>query len=244
MIDLQVQGVAMKFGGNQVLSGVAFTIDRAQICGLIGPNGAGKSTLINVLTGVYEPSAGRIVLNGARIDGLAPHEIALKGIGRTFQISRAFMRMSVIDNLLVPQLAKDRTLDRHEATNKANEALEFLGLSHLSNEYARSLSGGQRKLLELARLMMLDPELLILDEPFAGVHPKLKDHIQEFITRLRAEGKAFVIVEHDMETIFRLSERILVLSEGHLLIDAHPDEVRHDERVIQAYLGRDVTDHD
>ncbi len=238
-IDLQVDGVHMWFGGNQVLDGITFVLGRAEICGLIGPNGAGKTTLTDLLNGVHRPTAGAIYLRGERVDGLAPYEIARRGLGRTFQVSRAFQRMTVMENLLVPARALGRGTSTREMRERAMEALRFLTVEHLANEYARALSGGQQKLLELARLLMLDPDVLILDEPFAGVHPRLKETIFHFIEGLRDQGKAFIVIEHDMDTIFTISQRLLVLAAGGLIADGPPDTVRHDQAVIEAYLGTD-----
>jgi len=239
MVKLEVNHIHKNFGGLKVLKDVTFTVEGPELIGLIGPNGAGKTTLTNILDGALKPSAGTVYLNGKRTDFLPPYQVARVGLGRTFQVTRAFRRMTVRENLLVPAMALHTTARQRDFEGKIDEVLHFLTIDHLRNEYARALSGGQQKLLELGRLLMLDPDIIILDEPFAGVHPRLMEIIYRYITEVNAQGKAFIIISHDMDTIFTLSKRLLVLNYGDLIADGDPVLVRQDPVVKKAYLGED-----
>jgi branched-chain amino acid transport system ATP-binding protein len=242
MIGLKVSNLHKRFGGNHVLRGVSFEINGPELIGLIGPNGAGKTTLTNILDGAIKPTSGTVYLGDTRIDQLQPYEVARVGLGRTFQVTRSFRRMTVLENLYVPALAMGNTASRAEMRDKALSVLEFLTIEHLRNEFAQALSGGQQKLLELGRLLMLKPDVIILDEPFAGVHPKLMEVIYAYIRRVNAEGTALIIISHQMDSIFSLSERLLVLNFGELIADGPPDLVKNDPAVIEAYLGTDEED--
>jgi len=247
---LQAIEVTKEFGAMRAVDRVSFALGLDRITGLIGPNGAGKTTLFNLIAGSLRPSRGHLSFEGNRIDGQPPHAIFAAGIARTFQIPRPFAAMTVLENLMVAPrqqtgerfwsnwLAPRRVAMQERALReKARDLLAFVGLEKLANERARVLSGGQRKLLELARVLMADPRLILLDEPGAGVNPALLELIVERIVALRRSGIGFLIIEHNMDLVMSLCEPILVMANGALLLEGSADEVRRDPRVREAYLG-------
>ena len=238
-MELEIRDLTKRFGGIVALDSVSARFSGNQVVGLIGPNGSGKTTLVNTICGIYKPDGGRIIFDGENVGCLRPNAVVRRGIGRTFQVTRAFRRMTVMENLLVPALALEPEKGRQAWVDRGRQVLEFLTMDHLRNDYARSLSGGQQKLLELGQVLMTDPDLILLDEPFAGVHPKLMETIFEYITTLHAQGKAFIIISHDMDSIFTLSHRLIVLNYGNIIADGDPEVVKQAECVIEAYLGEE-----
>jgi branched-chain amino acid transport system ATP-binding protein len=238
-MELKIRNLVKQFGGIQALNGVSLELSGNELVGLIGPNGSGKTTLVNTVGGIYKPNRGDIIFNSKRIERLKPNEVVRRGIGRTFQVTRAFRRMTVMENLMVPALALHPERGRRAWKARAREVLDFLTMDHLRDDYARSLSGGQQKLLELGQVMMTDPNLILLDEPFAGVHPKLMETIFDYITTLHEQGTAFIIISHDMTSIFTLSQRLVVLNYGNIIADDAPEVVKKDSAVIEAYLGEE-----
>ncbi len=247
---LEVGRLVKEFGGLRAVDGVSFTLRANTITGLIGPNGAGKTTLFNTIAGVHRPDSGTISFLGRSIAGMAPHRIFDEGLVRTFQIPRPFAGMTVLENcMLVPrQQAGERFWNnwfarRHVAgqeraiRERAREVLDFVGLSRLAGEFARNLSGGQQKLLELARVLMSEPKLVLLDEPGAGVNPTLLATIVEKLRELHERGITFLVIEHNMDLVMNVCDPILVMAQGKLLLEGPPQSVRHDARVLEAYLG-------
>ncbi|NNF79034.1 MAG: ABC transporter ATP-binding protein [Rhizobiales bacterium] len=248
---LRVEGLNKQFGGLQAVRDCSFKIAEGTITGLIGPNGAGKTTTFNMIAGELAPTSGRIIYQGEDIAGLPTHQMFHRGIVRTFQIPHEFAKMTVLENLMVvppgqpgehifnnwinPKAVKAR---EEEVRDKAETALEFLSISHLRDERAGNLSGGQKKLLELGRTMMTDAKLVLLDEPGAGVNPTLVLKIIDMISQLKAErGYTFCIIEHDMDLIASLCDPVIVLAEGTVLTEGTMEEVRANPEVLDAYLG-------
>jgi ABC-type branched-subunit amino acid transport system ATPase component len=233
---LHIVGIAKNFGGLQALADVTVSFERGEFVGLIGPNGSGKTTLINCITGIYRPDAGTIRFGNAEMSRLRPHKIFQLGIGRTFQISKVFNRLSVKQNLSIPALTEGR-LDRETIDARRREILITIRMDHLADTPAESLSGGQKKLLEIGMIMMTDPQFLLLDEPFGGVHPELKTQLEDYLCELHRSGKTIILISHEMPSVFRICERLVVLDRGVLITEGSPDQIRADERVINAYLG-------
>lgn len=247
---LEVHDVTRRFGGVAALSDCSLEVRAGTITGLIGPNGAGKSTLFAVIAGQLAPDQGEVRLDGQRITGQPTHRLVHRGLVKTFQITREFAHLSVLDNLLVSTLdhpgesfreiwlrpARVRQAEA-AAEERARELLAFLTLNRLAGEPAGSLSGGQKKLLELGRALMTRPRLLLLDEPFAGVNPTLGRSLMRMLRDLRQHGLTFFIIEHNMEAIMALSDYVWVLAGGQVLAAGLPGEVRRDPRVLNAYLG-------
>ncbi|HLW60259.1 MAG TPA: ABC transporter ATP-binding protein [bacterium] len=233
-----VQGAKLhkRFGGIVAVDAVELAVGEGDLIGLIGPNGSGKTTLINLLTGHLVPETGGVFLRGHRVNGFPAHLFAARGVARTFQLTQLFGRMTVLENMLVPGLTRPRST-WGAVTKRARMYLEFLNLVHLESLYAKNLSGGQQKLLELGRALMLEPTVLFLDEPFAGVHPHLRDELIKRIQELHRSGRTFVVVDHDMESILRIARRLVVMARGRKIADGPPDVVRADQTVLAAYSG-------
>ena len=254
-VPLRIEGLRKKFGGIVAVDDATFEVEEGSLTGLIGPNGAGKSTTFNCITGVHDPTAGSIYFQGEGITGLSPDDVANRGLVRTFQIARELEEMTVLENMMLapkgqrgealwrsvlPVARRSTIQQEEEVLENCWEMLEFFEIDHLAHEYAGNLSGGQRKLLELARALLTDPTMLLLDEPFAGVNPSLEKRLLEHIHELREEGYTFLIVEHDMDLIMENCEHIIVMHQGKVLTEGSPADIKSDEEVIEAYLGGEV----
>ena len=249
---LEIKNISKNFGGLRAVNNASMKIEKGSITGLIGPNGAGKTTLFNTIAGVYAPDEGEIFLENQNITGLKPHNLFNKGILRTFQIAHEFSTLTVLENLMmVPPNQYGENLiyawfrnndvkkQEEEIRTKAIEVIEFLNLNHLTQELAGNLSGGQKKLLELGRTMMVDSKLVLLDEVGAGVNRTLLNDISDAILRLNKEKNyTFFVIEHDMDLIEKICDPVIVMAEGSVLFEGKFDEVKSNEEVIEAYLGR------
>lgn len=249
-VILETRDLSRDFGAFRAVDNVSINIRRGSITGLIGPNGAGKSTLFNLLTGTLSATTGEVRLNGHDVTGFSPDRLFAKGLGRSFQIPRPFARMSVLENVMVSPLHQKgerffgpflspRTVKVQEKAirERALEVIDFVTLSHLANHPAGKISGGQMKLLELARVLMGDPELILLDEPAAGVNPTLTGILIDKIEQLNRQGKTFIIIEHDMDFIMRHCDPIIALAEGKTVFEGTSAEAQANTVLLDAYLG-------
>jgi ABC-type branched-subunit amino acid transport system ATPase component len=227
---LDVRAVSKRFDGLRALVNCSFSVADGEIVGLIGPNGSGKTTLFNIIAGYMTLDSGDICLRGRSIGGLRPFQVARCGIGRTFQVTRIFPKMTLIENLMLPAGEGDRRA-------KATALLDLVGLADQRDEYANDLSFGQQRLLSIIQVLMLDPALILLDEPAAGVNPTMQHRITELIQRLNAQGKSFLIVEHNMDLMMSLCGRMVVLNMGEKIAEGAPHDIRQNEAVLAAYFG-------
>jgi branched-chain amino acid transport system ATP-binding protein len=250
------EGITVRFGGLIAVKDVSFTIPEGSIVSLIGPNGAGKTTFFNVLTGLYRPTTGSVTLGESDITGQSPHTIASMGMGRTFQNIRLFGLMTAAENVMVAMHShttsnllqivgrtRHQRNEEREAREFAQEMLDFVGIGRHADEYARNLSYGDQRRLEVARALGLRPKVLLLDEPTAGMNPQESAQFVDFVRRVRDEQKVSVLlIEHDMSVVMRVSERITVLDQGEKIAEGGPDDIRNNQRVVEAYLGRTGTE--
>jgi ABC-type branched-subunit amino acid transport system ATPase component len=242
MTTLQTDGLTKAFGGVVAVDGASVEVQDGLVNGLIGPNGSGKTTFFNVITGMIKPDSGQVEIDGRDVTGWPPHRITQVGVGRTFQVCRIFPRLTVLENMLVA-LRRTRLrellggLGSRNDIDRARTWLTRVGIEHLEASPARDLSFGQQKLLELVAVLMAEPSLILLDEPAGGVNPALIDRIATLVRELNAEGRTFLVVEHNMELVMSLCDHVMVFDRGQQIAAGPPDEVRADDRVLEAYLG-------
>ena len=248
---LATKGVRKSFGGLRALADCSLDVKRHSITGLVGPNGSGKTTLFNVITGYQRPDGGRITLDQLEITGFTPEKVFAAGIGRTFQLTRVFARISVLENMLVASqrsgawIRSVLSLDsRPDERRRAMELLEFVGLAALAQAPAGSLSYGQKKLLELAYVLVADPQVILLDEPAGGINPTLLNQLRDRIRDLRNFGKTFLVIEHNLRFVTELCDFVWVMDQGSVIVGGSPETIQTDQRVLDAYLGTMDEDDD
>jgi branched-chain amino acid transport system ATP-binding protein len=234
---LQIQEVSKRFGGLAALADVSYAVNQGEIVGLIGPNGAGKTTLFNVVNGFYPPTKGEVLFKGEKISHLKPHQICRLGIGRTFQVVKPLRRMTVLDNVVASAFL--RAKGKAEAEDIAFEALRFTGLYEDRNVLSKGLPLGNRKKLEIARALATRPELLLLDESFAGLNPSEQNELIDIIRKVKSKGITIMVIEHHMKVIMSLSDRVVVLNYGEKIAEGTPKEIGSNSLVIEAYLGEE-----
>ncbi len=232
---LEIKGVSRFFGGLAALTDISFNVARGEIMGLIGPNGAGKTTLFNVINGFYGPSRGEIFFKGEKISGLKPHRVCALGIARTFQVVKPLQRMSVLDNVIASAFL--RAKNKTQAEETASEVLDFTGLKDDRDVLSKGLPLGKRKRLEMARALATGPEMILLDESFAGLNPTEQNECMSIIRKIQGRGITIMIIEHHMQVIMSISEKIVVINYGQKIAEGSPLEIRNNPLVIEAYLG-------
>ncbi len=242
MALLEINGLNKHFGGIQAVSDCTFSVDEGRIVSLIGPNGAGKTTVFNLVTGLLSPDSGEMKFLGKSINGLEPHTITRMGISRTFQITRDLQELTVLENMVIQSQVKGfldmfgSSMLKHE-TEHAMELLNFVGISHLAGEKSKNLSYGQKKLMEFASVLMSDPKLIMLDEPAGGVNPTLLESIIDRILDLNKKGITFLIVEHNMDLVMKISNPVICMAYGTVLAEGCPKDIQNNSQVMEAYLG-------
>jgi len=232
---LEIKGVSKRFGGLAALTDVSYSVNQGEILGLIGPNGAGKTTLFNAVNGFYPPTKGEVLFKGQKISHLKPHQVCKLGIGRTFQVVRPLKRMTLLDNVIASAFL--RAKDKDEAEAIAGETLRFTGIYEDRNVLSKGLPLGKRKKLEITRALATKPEMLLLDESFAGLNPSEQNDLIDIIRQIRAKGITIMVIEHHMKVIMSLSDRIVVLNYGEKIAEGTPKEIGNNPLVIEAYLG-------
>jgi ABC-type branched-subunit amino acid transport system ATPase component len=240
---LEVSDIRKSFGGLQALSGCSFAVEEGTVTGLIGPNGSGKTTMFNVITGYERADSGVVRIGGREVTGSSPGQICSLGLGRTFQLTRVFARLTLLENIQVGSRGVPRSKRKElYSPERCRELLDFVGLTRLANEHAGSLSYGQRKLVELATVLAQEPRIILLDEPAGGINPTLIGQMADRIRELNQRGVTFLVVEHNMEFVMGICDAVAVMERGSVIAFGEPEQVRSDPRVLDAYLGGSVDD--